>query len=144
MFCLYRVWFIVLLIVFSNLSILHKQLCFITIQLSFIIYLLAWRPLSSFKELLWEIIYQILFFLLAVILIFINVENDWSSLCKNAYFALLLAGPTIGCIISLVFLIVTCAKKLKRRKMTKVEEKPFAELHRNRLNQHEEVSFYHF
>jgi hypothetical protein len=62
--------------------------------------------------------------MLSVILVFLDVKKDWNNVFEILYFIILIAGPVIGIIITLLFIIVTCIKKARRRNIaTQIEPK---------------------
>jgi hypothetical protein len=102
-----------IVVVLSGLPVICKTIIFSLVQLTSFIYIAIFRPFESKKDSIIEISNQFIFLIAASLLIHFDTKSEWSSGITTFYVYLILIGPMIGTVISLVDLIVVIYKKVK-------------------------------
>jgi len=87
--------------IFSDLSLFLTTLAFTSIQLAYMVVHFAIRPMKFLKDQLQEMLNEIIYFVLIVILLFWRDEEDWSSYKTNMYIWVMVGNTVVFLIISL-------------------------------------------
>jgi hypothetical protein len=124
-FIVVRIWFVMIVVVLSDLPVICKTIIFSFVQLASFIYIVIFRPFESKKDSIIEISNQFIFLVAASLLIHFDTKSEWSSGITTFYVYLILVGPMIGTVISLVDLIVVIYKRVKawKKRNSKINDK---------------------
>jgi hypothetical protein len=126
LFMLIRIAFVSILIVFSELPVFVKSILFTFLQLSLTVYLIIVRPFENVKDSILEICNQIIFLVAVGCLIHFDTKPEWGRAMEKFYLYLIMAGPLIGTVISLIDLGIKIVKKInhwKQKDRVKVYQK---------------------
>ena len=114
-FMLQRLVYPLLLIVGSNLCYEAKLGTMTIIQIFIFLYLWLWRPYLTIKDLLLEIITQVLSGVWYAILIYYNNETRWNTIVNWTFVALIMGSSLIATIITIIDFIIIVKNKVKER-----------------------------
>jgi len=127
LFMITRIIFVVLVVIFSDLYLILKTIIFCLVQLGIVAYVLMVRPLESVRDNIIEATNQLIYLFACCFLIHFDTKPEWSNFTEKLYIILLMAGPGMTIIISLIDLALRIYKKICKRKennSTRVDNKP--------------------
>jgi hypothetical protein len=136
LFMVFRVWFVLIVIVISNLPVMVKSIIFSLVQLTSWVFTIISRPFENAKDSIIEINNQLIFLIAAGLLIHFDTKPEWSTTIINIYVYLIMIGPWICTLISFIFLCITIFKKLKKwsKKPSSITSKPYSVSFKPHLN----------
>ena len=114
-FMLQRLVYPLILIVGSNFCCEAKLGTMTVIQFFIFLYLWLWRPYLTIKDLLLEIITQVLSGVWYAILIYYNTESRWNTIVNWTFVALIMGSSLIATIITIIDFIIIVKNKVKER-----------------------------
>ena len=114
-FMLQRLVYPLILIVGSNLWCEAKLGTMTAIQFVIFLYLWLWRPYLTIKDLLLDIITQVLSGVWYAILIYYNTESRWNTIVNWTFVALIMGSSLIATIITIIDFIIIVKNKVKER-----------------------------
>ena len=86
---------------FPELNLFLTTLVFASIQLAYMVAHFAIRPMNFVKDQLQEMLNELIYFVLIVVLFFWKEEEDWSSFKTNMYIWVMVGNTVIFLLISL-------------------------------------------
>ena len=83
LFMLIRIAFVLVLVIGEKLSVKIKVIEMAVLQFLFVIYLVSVRSFSSIKDMVVEIVNQVLFLTLTILLVHFNIQEEWSNIFQK-------------------------------------------------------------
>jgi hypothetical protein len=140
-FMISRIFFVVLVIVFKDASLIGKILMFSMIQFVVTTYTVVCRPFDAIWDTMIEMMNQLIYLAAVSLLVHFKHKTDWDDVIENVYVYMIISGPIIGLVISIVNFIVSGYKRVL--KFVAQDEKVYAKPKQTGTNIYT-ISFSHF
>ena len=102
MFLFVRILSVFVVMALEDVVYHGKVGAFVVVQLLYAMFLVIVRPFEKVKDNIIESINQIIFFVLSIPLIHLNHENEWRDTYEETYITVLMFGPLIGGLVTLI------------------------------------------